>query len=152
MQSASAAPCKVHVVEDRSSRVWGALMSEVKLRASKYIDPADRRTMAESMATLNAWKPNLRVTGGLIANADENVSGAVRLVDLKTGKVIAGSGSGGQATSSRLRGVRREVDAALCKFPPRLRLAILETTRWRQGGLTVHVGLERDVRVPAGPA
>ena len=124
-QGVDKGPCKIHVVEDRSSPFFSAIMAEARLRASRYIDRADYRSMTESMAILRAWKPKFRVTGSLSMDAGENISGKLRLVDLKTGKVIAertvAQGSDFVAESEAFG---REVGAALCKFPPRLRLAI----------------------------
>ena len=136
-QVAADGPCKVHVVEDRSSRGFAAIMAEVRLRASRFIDPADRRSMAESMATLQAWKPTFRVTGALTANANDTVSGALRVVDLKTGKVIAERTLDNANLFSASEEFAAEVDAALCKFPPRLHLAIVSNDTLTVNPLTV---------------
>jgi hypothetical protein len=93
--------------------------------------------MKESMATLNAWKPTFRVTGGLIANSDDTVSGVVRLVDLKTGKVITQRTLDHANVFTASEEFGAEVNAALCKFPPRLRLTVAANDTLAQGAFTV---------------
>ncbi len=87
--------CKMHVVEDRESPYFQAILAEARLRASRYIDPADARPLKESIertvsdanlfeaseafgrdavAKLCKFPPSLRLT--ISSNDTLNVSGA----------------------------------------------------------------------------
>ena len=150
LQAAEKGPCKVHVVEDRSGKMWHALMAEVKLRASRYIDPKDYRSVADSMAILRAWKPTFRVTGTLTMDAGENVSGTLRLVDLKTGQGHRRADEpGGQRLLRRLRGVRREGGRRAVQVPAAAAPRDHLERHARHGRPDGRVELERDVRLPA---